>query len=383
MRIVVRNGIMPKGSVKLPPSKSEAIRKALLLGLCGEDPKKALSGYEGEPVCLDVSCAVRAAGKLNGETEVGGSAALLRLILPVKLILGGGVITGSESVLKRGIWEYEECFARCFARERGRIRLGETRGIFDEKTRFLIDCGRSSQFLSGLMTALPLLPRECEIIVKNGLVSKPYADMTLRFVRAFGGRIDETETGYRTYPSKYRAPKDAPVAGDASYAAVFKAMNALGGNVVIYGAEDGFSQPDSVFSKLADASECDIKDSPDLLPVLAAAACGRAGETVIRGTARLRTKESDREKGAVSLIRALGGEAHILGDRILIRGTGSLTGGTVFAKGDHRMAFAAAALALISKSPVEITGAECVEKSAPSFFGDIKKLGMEITEVRY
>ncbi|MCR5809075.1 MAG: hypothetical protein K6G56_05885 [Clostridiales bacterium] len=383
MRCIVRNGVMPKGKVFLPPSKSEVIRRALLLGLCGEDPRKALAGYEGTPVCRDTAFALEASSHLAGEVCAGESAALLRLALPVKLIMGGGDITGEENVLRRGIWEYEECFARCFARRRERISLGDTRGIFQNKTRFVIDCGRSSQFLSGLLIALPTLDRECEIIIKNGLVSRPYADMTLRIVREFGGIIEETETGYRTYPSKYRAPENARAAGDTSYAAVFKAMNAMGGRVELCGADEDTTRPDAVFPDPAAISECDITDCPDLLPVLAAAACGKSGDTVIRGTSRLRTKESDREKETVRLIRALGGEAHIMGDRILVRGKGGLSGGEYRAANDHRMVFAAAAAALISEKPVEIIGAECVEKSAPAFFEDIKKLGMEITEVCY
>ena len=174
-----------------------------------------------------------------------------------------------------------------------------------------------------------------------------------------------------------------PVAGDASYAAVFEAMNALGGEVSFDGDSHDSLQPDKAFGALAALDDCDITDCPDLIPLLAAAACGKAGDTVIRGAMRLRTKESDRGKETVRLVRSLGGEAHILGDRVLIRGSGRLNGGAFRANNDHRLVFAAAALALVSEAPVEIENAECVNKSAPGFFDDLKRLGMEITEVMY
>ncbi|MBO4383948.1 MAG: hypothetical protein J5854_00830 [Clostridia bacterium] len=375
MILGIRNGIKPVGAVSLPPSKSEAIRAAILCGICGSDPARAIADYAGMPVCDDVKYAIAAAKDIDRhEAYVGSSAALLRMILPYKLLAGGAEITADDVLLERGIREIEECFGVEGKREGNLLSLH----IPPEKknmSRFVIDCSRSSQFLSGLLIALPLIGRECDIVIKNGLVSKPYADMTLDLVRLFGGLLEETETGYRTYPSRYSVPNKLPVTGDRSYAAVFEAMNLLGGSVAINGADENTRQPDKDFINLAGKAECDIKDHPDLLPLLAAAACGKKGDTVIRGTRRLKTKESDRESGTVRLIRDLGGSAEASCGAVTVHGTGRLSGGECSSLGDHRLAFAAAVMAMISENPVTLHGAECVSKSAPQFRDDLERIG--------
>ncbi len=373
MRIRIENGIMPKGVVKLPPSKSEAIRAALLLGLSGEDPRRAVEGFDA-PFCADMNCALLAAEKLDG-AFVGESAALMRMLIPVQAALFGRVsVLADEALLKRGFGEIEECLGVSLTPAPGTAFIDARAPITGD--RFTIDCSRTSQFLSGLLIALPLLDRECELIVKNGLVSKPYAEMTLDFVRLFGGAIEETETGYRTFPSAYRAPEVIPVTGDASYAAVFEAMNVLGGEVNVVGKDENTRQPDKDFLKYALLRDADISDCPDIAPLLAAVACSRTGDTVIRGTARLRTKESDREAGAVCLIRDLGGEAEAGRGCVIVHGGKRLSGGECCVQNDHRLAFAAAVMALISDSPVSFEGAECAAKSAASFWEDCKELGI-------
>lgn len=375
MIISIQNGILPSGTVILPPSKSEAIRAALLLGLCGSDPLLALRGFPDAPVCADVECAINASYDIGApEAYVGGSAALMRMILPYKLIAGGAVIYGEPALLDRGIREIEDCLGVKAVRKEDRIIIDHPSGI-REQTVFAIDCSRSSQFLSGLLIALPLIGHECEIVIKNGLVSKPYTDMTLDFVRLFGGIADETATGYTVCPSVYSPPDRQKVTGDRSYAAVFEAMNALGGSVNITGATDDTRQPDKVFLKMFRMAECDITDCPDLLPVLAAAACGKTGDTVIRGTARLKDKESDRASGIVSIINALGGSAETSENAVVIHGSGCLIGGRCSVSGDHRLAFAAAVMAVISEKPVVIDEAECVNKSAPQFWNDLERIG--------
>ena len=157
-------------------------------------------------------------------------------------------------------------------------------------------------------------------------------------------------------------------------------MNLLGGSVKL--PEGGSEQADSAFLRLAGRDEVSVRDCPDLAPLLAVAACKKTGETLICGTARLRLKESDRERGTVDMIRTLGGEARVLEDAILINGRGGLSGGEYDPGNDHRMAFAAAAAAAICDKPVVIRRAECVNKSFPAFFTELKKLcgAGEITE---
>ncbi len=370
MDITLKNRMRPRGRVELPPSKSEAIRAALLYGLAGADPEKAVEGFSA-PLCRDAAAAIEAARHFEC-ADCGESAALLRMMIPIQAVLFGRVsVCAEETLIGRGLWELEECLGISLAAHGGRI---EAEADIRLKSVFTIDCSRSSQFLSGLLIALPLMDRECEIIIKNGLVSRPYAEMTLDFVRLFGGRVSRTERGFITRPSAYAAPERTPVTGDASYAAVFEAMDLLGAEVEVLGKSAASRQPDAGFLSLAGLDECDITDCPDLAPLLAAAACAGTGAAVIRGTARLKTKESDRESGTAELIRALGGSAEAGDGRITVYGTGALSGGAVDPLGDHRLCFAAAVMSLICRGPVCIKNAECVAKSAPGFWDELARL---------
>lgn len=372
MDMLLQNGIRPKGTVTLPPSKSETIRAALLLRLSGEDPERAVAGF-GAPYCSDICDALLAAKELK-TAYVGESAALMRFMIPVQAALFGRVTISADEVLfSRGLKEIEDCFGVSLERIPGTTLIYK-KAVIKRKTRFEIDCSRSSQFLSGLLIALPLLRHDCEIIVKNGLVSSPYAEMTLDFVRLFGGRIERTDTGFITHPSRYTAPEALHISGDASYAAVFEAMNLLGGRVEIVGAGGTTRQPDRDFLKYAAMAEVDITHCPDLLPLLAAVACGRNGDTVIRGTSRLKTKETDRESGTVRLINSLGGSAEAGCDRVVIHGRGGLRGGDCGELHDHRLAFAAAVMAMICEAPVIVRNAQCTNKSGISFWQDMQKL---------
>ena len=378
MKLLIKNGITPKGRVSLPPSKSEAVRAALLLGLCGGDPMRAVENYPARPLCDDVMRALAAADTAVPVPDAGSSAALLRMLVPVRLALYGRAdIRADERLAARGMQELERCLGAEVRFDNGMLSMEKTLS----SARYEIDCSRSSQFLSGLLIALPLLPRECEIVVRGGLVSKGYADMTLRFARLFGARVEETEEGFVTHPSRYTEPVTIPVFGDLSYAAVFRAMNALGGEVEISGMTDDPMQPDGRFYELAGLPDADVADCPDLMPVLAACACGRKADTVIRGAGRLAFKESDRLRGMERLISDLGGEAYVLGDALVVRGRGGLHGGECSAQGDHRLCFAAAALAAICDKPVTLCGAESVTKSAPRFWEDYSGLDGDIIEV--
>jgi 3-phosphoshikimate 1-carboxyvinyltransferase len=378
MKLVLKNGIMPKGQVTLPPSKSEAVRAALLYALSGGDPARAVEGFDA-PFCRDIECAIGAARALGGMLGgalgeplcAGESAALLRMLIPISLALfGRAEIVGAGRVFERGIGELEECFGVEARIEKGRLYMEKS---LDESV-YEIDCSRSSQFISGLMLALPLTGRACEIVIKKGFVSRPYAYMTAELIRRFGGLIEETERGFRTHPSRYAAPEDSPVVGDESCAAVFRAMNFAGGEIEIIGSSHDPLQPDAAAEDLMKRDEADITDCPDLLPILAAAACAKRGVTIIRGTARLKTKESDRESGIVEMIRALGGEAFVGENCVVIGGAGRLAGGECSSMGDHRLAFAAAIMACICEGPVLLHGAEAVEKSAPAFWSELARL---------
>ena len=387
MLLIIRNGIPLNGSIPAPPSKSEAIRAALLLALCGRDPAGALAGYESASPCDDIAFAVSACRSLmrGQRIDVGESAALLRMILPVSLALTGRADIGmGQRLAERGLGELEDTLGVELKPENGRLRV-------DKKLRpgsYSVDCSRSSQFLSGLLIALPMLSGESEITIKGEPVSKGYADMTIAYASLFGARLGagfvQQGQSIRVYPSKYTVPQPpytladgskAFASGDCSYAAVFGAMNLMGSCVEVTGISGRTLQPDIVFPAVAGYSRINVSAMPDLLPPLAAVACSLKRDTVLTGVSRLKTKESDRPAAMAKLIRDLGGQAEAGEDELTIHGSGSLAGGCCDSAGDHRLAMAAAALACICDSPVRLNGAEAVSKSAPDFWNDYGKLG--------
>lgn len=377
MILEIKNGIKLEGRAELPPSKSEAIRALLLTALAGGDISRVTEGFRA-PFCDDIVSAAEAAGRLTDLPDAGSSAALLRMLVPIQLVLMGRArVRASAALISRGHAELETVFGAPLRISDGIVEMDHpvTGGVFE------VDCSRSSQFLSGLMIALPLVDRECEIVIKNGLVSAPYARMTFDFVRAFGGSIEFTERGYVTRPSRYEVPERIPLTGDESAAAAFEAMNALGSRVEIVGKGRDTRQPDGAFMRLLPLDDCDISDCPDLTPILAAAACAKDGDTVLRGVGRLKTKESDRARTAAELIRAIGGCAETGEDELIVHGGYKLRGGECSAANDHRIAFAAAVLAGICEEPVILHGAECVTKSAPRFWEDLAALGAQIREI--
>lgn len=139
-------------------------------------------------------------------------------------------------------------------------------------------------------------------------------------------------------------------------------------------------QADFAIRKFVFKDNIDISNSPDLFPILCILSCGKTGDTVIAGTARLRGKESDRVNAMLECIRSLGGSAECGENNIIIHGTGTLRGGTVDSFHDHRIVMAAAIASLICSNPVVIRGFEAVNKSAPQFFNDFKALGGTVVE---
>ena len=189
--------------------------------------------------------------------------------------------------------------------------------------------------------------------------------------------------------------------GDWSSAAFFLAAGALGGPVTVTGLDAASLQGDraivpilkrfgasvEISGERVTASggkmrggDIDLREIPDLLPVLAAVAAAAEGRSRFTGGARLRFKESDRIASTAALLRSLGGGAEELSDGLIVHG-GGLAGGAVDSFGDHRIAMAAAVAALRCAGPVTISGAGAVEKSYPAFFTDYRKLGGSVDVV--
>ncbi len=263
-----------------------------------------------------------------------------------------------------------------------------------------VDGSISSQFVTGLLIALPHCDQDSELVV-TGLRSKPYVELTLSLLRRYGVRINaDDDLEHLIIPGRqvYK-PCEIEVEGDWSSASFMLVAGAIGGKASVRGLDPNSLQADRrILNALNDAGakisvddECvtaekdalrafnfDATDCPDLLPPLAVMALNCEGTSEIAGALRLMHKESDRARALTDVLRSIGGRVDV--DQDIMRITKSaLSGGRVDSHGDHRIAMTAAVAALIASGPVEILGDECVAKSYPDFFADLAALGAEVS----
>ena len=340
--------------------------------------------------CLDVSesgttmrIATAVAALLDKPVLVHGSGRLHER--PVRPLLEALSLLGADYLLSRGC-----CPPHVV---RGPVSPGSTR----------IDASESSQYLTALLFLGAGLGR-LEILVE-GLESRPYVDVTIRVLEAFGAGVERDEYRWFRVDGSPR-PRRYAVPGDWSSAAVLLAAGAIGGRVRVVGVDHGDPQPDKAIvyvlrgmgarvvlgegyaeaegSKLEGFEAC-IRDYPDLGPVLAALAAVACGVSRICCAERLRLKESDRVGAILDLLRRSGVEARTVeagakGLCIEVRGAcGKLPGGTVYdPHGDHRVAMAAALLGIASAKPVKILWPRVVAKSYPGFWEALRRLGARI-----
>ncbi len=262
-----------------------------------------------------------------------------------------------------------------------------------------VDGETSSQFLTGLLIALPLAQNPSKLKVKN-LKSRPYIDMTLFLVEQFGVKIKNSD--YKTFfiegNQSYKNPHYT-VEGDWSGAAGLLIASAIAGSATIEKLQGTSLQADKavleVFKQVGikyalstdsvTVEKCltlkaftfDATDCPDLFPVLAALAANCKGISQIKGIHRLTHKESNRALTIQTELGKLGIKIDLVGDEMVITG-GPINGGIASACNDHRIAMALGLCALTAKGPVTILGAQCVEKSYPAYFDDLKKLGVKM-----
>lgn len=261
----------------------------------------------------------------------------------------------------------------------------------------------SSQFITGLLFALPLLGEESRLTVEGELESAGYVDMTLSAEKTFGVVPAATGDGWVIPPVGYHSPGTVQVEGDWSNAAPWLCMGVLGGTgVTVTGMDAESLQGDKgvcdVLARMGGIvshsggdytakpgkltpTVIDARNIPDLVPVLAAVAAAAPGETRIVGAARLRLKESDRLVTTAQTLNALGGQVEETDDGLIIQGRDQLEGGTVDAVGDHRIAMLAAVASVVCKNPVTVTGAQAVDKSYPTFWQELREMGKEAAEV--
>ncbi len=400
------------GVVAAPPSKSVAQRAIALAALAsGEsviyetgasDDVLAATGIIkalGVEVCRKGNALHITGGRLYPKQTLhcGESGLCLRMFAGIAASFEREVtLTGRGSLLKRPLDDVVENLSAlgvaCLSNNgfapltiRGPMHGG----------RHSIDASHSSQLLSGLLMAAPLLNTDTTLVVEN-LVSKPYVELTIDVMRAFGVQI--MNKGFREFVIKagqnYK-PSVFRVEGDWSSAAFMLVAGVVAGAATVQKLNKESLQADKKILDVLDAVgvrckyagdsfranrqeglrdfDFDATDCPDLFPPLVALAANCKGESRITGVGRLHSKESNRAKSLSETFAKLGIHVRIEEDALVVRG-GKITGGTVSAHGDHRIAMSAAIAALTADGPVHITGADAVNKSYPGFFDDLEKI---------
>jgi len=413
------------GDVVMPPSKSAAHRALLCAGLSGgrcllsnmdvsEDVSATIGALEvlGRTVQHDPAHKTMLVGPASpcpqgGEIDCRESGGLLRFIIPIAAALGGRWrFTGRGRLPQRPLGVYADLLpAHGVAfRTEGGLPL-EIEGRLTPGG-FAMPGNISSQFVTGLLFALPLLDGDSDIVLMSKLESVGYVDMTLAVLRDFGVHIDKTESGWHIPGRQRYTPRDYHVEGDWSQAAFFLNMAALspeGAQVRIGGLDPHSLQGDmacvEVFGSFGlearwedgwlvaqnpHAAEpfgglkgqvVDMAQITDMAPALSVCAALSRGETRLTNAGRLRLKESDRLAAMEQAINALGGKAQAIGDELRIQGVEHFTGGTAQGQNDHRVLMALAGAGLRSSSPVQVTDAWAIRKTYPRFYDDFTALG--------
>ena len=375
------------GTVKAPPSKSQAHRLLICAALAGEG-----SVLHNLADSQDIRATRRCLAELMTgsrtlpELDCGESGSTLRFLIPVALALrGGGVFTGHGRLMERPQKPYFDIFD-----EKG-IRYEQSGGVLTVEGEltpgeYRLPGNVSSQFFTGLLMALPLLDGSSVIIPTTPVESEGYIAMTLEAMHAFGVDIASTRSLPPHYlisgGKKYRSA-EVTVEGDWSQAAFWYAGTALGNPVEPEGLNAFSTQGDrcivpySMKLRQGGEQDLDVSGCPDLVPPLAAMAALRAGEvTRLTNAGRLRIKESDRLASVTQVLNAMGADVEEGSDSLTIRGKDGLSGGcAVDCCNDHRIAMMAAVAATRCREPVTLLGGSCVAKSYPNFWDDYKMLG--------
>ena len=350
-----------RGAVMVPRSKSHEHRLLIANFLAGESAAVLPRKEDNADILATKRCLVAlAADTAEPILDCGESGSTLRFLAPVAAALGK-----RPRFIRRG-----RLAERPF-REYSSLAPGVHELAGDV----------SSQFVTGLLFALPLLAGDSEIRFTSPLESRGYVEMTLQVLRGAGIVVAETPSGFRVAGGQRYHAQSAAVEGDWSGAAFWYGMNALGSAIAIRGLDANSAQPDRVIAGLsADLpTQIDVAQCPDIFPVLAVIAAGMPRTTTFTGVARLRLKECDRLAAMREMLARLGiateliapdsADASAAVERFLVHGTAEkFRGATVRTFSDHRIAMAAAVAAVRAAAPITIDDAGCCAKSYPGFF---------------
>lgn len=377
-----------KGAITPPPSKSYSHR-ALIAAALAAGSSELTNLAESKDIAATHRCLEALASPEELPVlDCGESGSTLRFLIPVALALrGGGRFTGQGRLMERPQKPYFDLFE-----EKG-IFYEQVDGILTVKGtltsgEYSLPGDVSSQFVTGLLYALPLLSGSSRIVLTSPLESRNYVDMTVEVMAHFGVRVEETADGWQITGGQAYTPNALTVESDWSQAGFFFAALGLGSRLDIQGMNLQSTQGDlrmvPYYERLIQEGdvELDVSQCPDLVPPLAVLAAVRKGTCRMVNAARLRIKESDRLATVTATLNALGADIEEYPDSLTIHGVEALTGGvTVDCCNDHRIAMMAAVAATRCTAPIVLKGAQCVAKSYPTFWEDYVRLGGIIEEV--
>jgi len=409
-----------QGTVAAPASKSEAHRRMICAGLT--DGETILTGFMDSSDMAATRRCLRALGasiERDGERltirgharkpaklpvlDCGESGSTLRFFVPIALaVAGGGVFRMHGRLGQRPMDVYRDLFVPRGVRWRmgvgcdGAAEL-TVQGVL-ESGNYVLPGNVSSQFVSGLLFALPLLGEDSTLTVQPPVESAGYINMTVEAITASGVTMEEIAPFRWRIPGKqnYQA-KDGRLSGDYSQAAVLCCAAAMGHDVKVTGLCADTTQGDrailkhlaalgakveeteagiTVTAETLQGATLDMSDCPDIAPILALTCQLAQGESRLTGCGRLRIKECDRLAATVEILNLLGGCARAEGNDIVITGVTQLKGSVQIPDyNDHRMVMLAAIAAAKAEAPVTVAGTNALNKSWPDFINVYRELG--------
>lgn len=405
---------VPNGTVNVPPSKSDVHRAiicaAMANGVSRISPVALSNDIKATIGCIKALGAdavlennvltVDGTNMYKNKTallDCGESGSTLRFFIPIAAVGNiNATFVGKGKLPQRPIGIFTEALPKAgtVCKTEGGLPLeikGQLKsGIFE------IPGNVSSQFITGLLLALPILEGDSEIVLTSPLESVGYIAMTIRTMKQFGVNIQATEKGWHIKGGQSYKPCDYTTDGDWSQAAFFMVLGAVSGKVTVKGVAKDSTQGDKKCAEILarfgakvtqldnevtvekgelKAITIDASQIPDLVPVLSVCAAFAEGTTKIINAERLRIKECDRLKATAELLNNLGGKVKELSDGLEITGVSSFKGGNVNGYNDHRIVMSAAVCAARSDEDITATFAMSINKSYPDFYIDYNSIG--------
>ena len=386
-----------KGIIAAPPSKSMAHRALICGALSGGSEIYNIEYSNDILATLDCLTALGAKIEIQGsKIKCGGlnpfsakettldcreSGSTRRFMIPLAFLSGAKItLTGSERLFARNLTIYEEI-------------AKQNSIIFEKGKNSITICGKlksgnykiagniSSQFISGLLFALPLLNGDSTLEITGEYESEPYVDLTIKSLSDFGVTIEKCGRTYKIKGNQKYKTKNITVEGDYSNAAFLDGFNLLGGDVKVIGLDENSLQGDKIYKRMYEGlktgeKQFDLSNCPDLAPVMFALSAVFGGAH-FTGTKRLKIKESDRAAAMQTELKKFGIKVDVNDNDVTIYdGELKAPSETLCGHNDHRVVMALSLLCTLTGGSISEAGS--VAKSYPDYFSKLKTLGIVI-----